>query len=554
MLRRIRLACHRKNASTVRELVGAWCVDFPRLPVPAENLKETTIRGLRWLAVTRVVAETLAFVAAVALARLVAPAAFGHAAVALIFLPLAGILTFEGFASALVQREDVDEEDRRASMLMCIVGGATLSAVVYGLSPLLWRPIFGSQTASLIELISPILFIAALGGVSRAMLWRELDFRSASLIDTISVVSGYIVAVTLAAATTLEARAIVIGALVQMTVSSTLLLLRSPAPLPRWSWDAQRRVGRFGLPAAGAGLVEILFRNVDYAILAARLSATTTGIYYRAFNLGVVYQDKLSGVMVQVAYPVYSRTPDRDKLRAVHERAARVHAAIIFPLLASLIVLAPVMVPLLFGAAWKPSVRPTQILALAGMFAAVLTGYSQVMLAIGRPRPLLAFNVARLALYAGAVLLASRHGLVVVAVAVVAAYFVILLGAYRLLLGPHVGLSIRRLVPELGPAVVGCLALGAVTAPLMAVLDGSMPRVLLIAFVGSAGLAVYALVLRLAFPAAWQDVRMLVEQVLGPLLRQLRSRIRSGGSPTPSPSATSSNVEAGSGTAEAVAG
>jgi O-antigen/teichoic acid export membrane protein len=489
--------------------------------VPAETLKETTIRGLRWLAITRVVAETLAFAAAVALARLVSPAEFGHAAVALIFLPLAGILTFEGFASALVQHEEIVEDDRRAAVFMSIVGGILLSLIVFLLAWPLWSPLFGSQTASLIKLISPILFIAALGAVSRATLLRELDFRSTSLIDTISVVSGYVVAVALAVAG-LGAKAIVVGALAQMTVSSALLLARAPSPLPRWSLHAHRRVAGFGLPAAGAGLVEILFRNVDYAILAARLSAVTTGIYYRAFNLGVVYQDKLSGVMVQVAYPVYSRTTDREKLREVHERAARVHAAIIFPLLASLMVLAPVLVPFMFGAAWKPSVEPTQVLALAGMLAAVLTGYSQVMLAIGRPRPLLLFNVARLAVYAGAILLASRHGLMAVAIAVVVAYLVILIGAYHFLLNRYVGISMRRLVPELGPAVSGCLALVAVTVPAMRLLEGSMPRVLLIALVGSAGLAAYAVVLRVGFPTAWQDVRMLVGQVLGPLTERLR--------------------------------
>ena len=99
--------------------------------MPAETLRESTIRGLRWLAIMRVVGETLAFAAAVALARLIAPAAFGHAAVALIFLPLAGILTFEGFASALVQRESIDDDDRRAAVFMSIVGGAALSAIVF---------------------------------------------------------------------------------------------------------------------------------------------------------------------------------------------------------------------------------------------------------------------------------------------------------------------------------------------------------------------------------------------------------------------------------------
>jgi hypothetical protein len=122
------------------------------------------------------------------------------------------------------------------------------------------------------------------------------------------------------------------------------------------------------------------------------------------------------------------------------------------------------------------------------------------------------------------VILASRHGLVAVAVAVVAAYAVILLGAYRFLLDRHVGISIRRLVPELGPAVAGCLALVAVTVPLMQLFDGTLPRPILIAVVGTTGLAVYALVVRMGFPAAWKDLRLLVGQVLGPLARRLRGR------------------------------
>ncbi len=481
------------------------------------------MHGLRWLAVTRCVAESLALAAAIALARLISPVEFGHAAVALIVLPMAGILTFEGFASVLVQRSTIDEHDRSSAMFMSMLGGALLAAGCFALSPILWRPLFGARTSELIELISPILFIAALGAVSRATLLRALDFRRTSVIDTTSLVAGYAVAVGLALAG-LRAEAIVIGALVQTTLSTVLLLSVARPPMPRWSRRLHRPIAAFGLPAGLAGIVEVLFRNVDYAILAARLSAATTGIYYRAFNLGVVYQDKLSGVMVQVAYPVYSRTSNTAQLRAMHERAARVHAVIIFPLLASLMVLAPLLIPFLFGAAWEPSVGPTRVLALAGMMAAVLTGYSQVMLALGRPRPLLLFNVGRLLIYGGAVLLASGHGLMAVAGAVVAAYVVILVGAYRILLQRYVGISLGRLVPELAPAVVGCLALGCVTLPLLALLEGALPRPIVIALVGTSGLAVYVLVLRLAFRPAWSDARLLATRVLGPLAPARRSK------------------------------
>jgi O-antigen/teichoic acid export membrane protein len=477
------------------------------------SLKEAALGGIRWVMLTRAVSEVLALGATVALARLVLPAEFSHAAVALIFLPLAGILTFEGFASALVQREVVDDSHRRSAVLTSLVGGFVLSAIVLGLSPLLWRALFGAETEGLIALISPIFLLAAIGAVSRAMLWRELEFRTLGLIEMIGLSVGNVLAVALALAG-LGATAIVIGALAQIGVTSLLLLIAAPPPLPRWHRGSQREISGFGAPAALAGLVDVMFRNVDYAIIAATLPAAQTGIYWRAFNLGVVYQDKLSGVMLQLAFPVYSRTEDHAELRRLHERAARVHAAVIFPLLASLIVLAPVVIPFVLGSAWAPSVRPAQILAVAGMIAAILTGYAQVMLAVGRPRALLNFNIGMLITYAAAVGIAVSHGLIVVSIVVATVYLGILVGVYRFLLQRYIGLSIGRLIPELGPAIAGCLALVAVTEPLRRLLDPVLPRVLVIAVVGTIGLLVYALALRIVSPATWKDLRLLVARVL----------------------------------------
>jgi len=481
--------------------------------VSRDSFKEATLSGVRWMMLTRGLSQVIALSATVALARLISPAEFGRAAIALIFLPLAGILTFEGFASALVQREEIDEHHRRAATLMSLLGGAALSAAVLALVPLAWRPLFGARTASLIALISPVFLLASCGSVSRATLWRRLDFRRIGLIDLIGLSAGNLVPVALALGG-LRATALVIGALAQTLAISALLLIAAPAPLPRWHRRAQREIGGFGLPAALAGLVDVGFRNVDYAILAAQLPAAQTGIYWRAFNLGVVYQDKLSGVMMQLAFPIYSRTESRAELRRLHERAARVHAAVIFPLLASLIVLAPLLVPLLLGAAWTPSVRPAQILCVAGMIAAVLTGYPQVMLAVGRPKALLRFNIAMLFTYALAVALAARHGLIVVAIVVTGVYFGILLGVYRLLLARYVGITIRRLIPELGPAVAGCLALAAAGESVRHLLEPLLPRAPTIALAGTVGILVYILALRTVSSATWRDLRALSARVL----------------------------------------
>jgi O-antigen/teichoic acid export membrane protein len=482
--------------------------------MPGKSINEATISGVRWVMLTRAISEVVALGSIVLLARHVSPAEFGHAAVALIFVPLAGILTFEGFASALVQRETVDESHRQVAMLASLIGGAALTLLVLALEPVVWRPVFGRETGELIVLVSPVFFVSALGTVSRATLWRRLDFRRMSLIDMSATMLGNVVPVTLALAAGLGARAIIVGALAQTVLTAVLLLATAPPPLPRWHRSAQSEIGGFGLAAALAGLVDVMFRNVDYAILAARLPAAQVGIYWRSFNLGVVYQDKLSSVMVQLAFPVYSRTESREQMRALHERAARVHAAVIFPLLASLIVLGPVLIPFVLGGEWIPAVRPAQILALAGMVAAVLTGYPQVMLAVGKPRSLLNFNVAMLLLYAVLIAITAKLGLITIAITVVFAYVLILIGVYRFMLQRHLGISVSRLVPELGPAVAGCLGLAAVGEPLRRLLYPVLGAAPTIVIAGSAGVAVYCLVLRRVSRPAWDDLIGLAARVL----------------------------------------
>jgi lipopolysaccharide exporter len=491
-----------------------------------DSFNEATISGVRWVMLTRAVSEVLALGCIVLLARHISPAGFGHAAVAIIFVPLAGILTFEGFASALVQRETIDKSHRQVAMLMSLLGGAVLSLLVLGLVGPLWRPVFGAQTAELIALVSPVFLLASLGTVSRATLWRKLDFKRMSLIDMRATIVGNAVPVILALALGLGARAIVIGALAQVLLTSLLLLAAAPPPLPRWHSRSQREIGGFGLAAALAGLVDVLFRNVDYAILAAQLPAAQVGIYWRAFNLGVVYQDKLSSVMMQLAFPVYSRTENREQMRVLHERAARVHAAVIFPLLASLIVLGPVLIPFVLGGEWIPAVRPAQILAVAGMVAAILTGYPQVMLAVGRPTALLKFNVLMLIGYAAIVAVVAQQGLITIAIAVVVAYLAILAGVYRYMLQRHLGISIARLLPELGPAVVGCLALAAIEEPLRRLLYPTVGAAPTIVVAGIAGLLAYCLALRRVSRATWDDLRGLVVRVL-PLPNELAARLTS---------------------------
>ncbi len=495
-----------------------------RTELSSHDLKEAAVSGVRWTMVARVASELISLVAAVLLARLVAPSEFGEAVIPLIFVPLAVIFTFEGLGSALVQRKEIDQAHIEAAMLASLVTGAVLSLATFLLAGPVGGQLFGHASAELLRLISPVFLLAGLGAVSRGLLWRHLDFRRVSLIEMISLAMGAVSAVAMALAG-LAAEAIVLGALIATLTTAVLLLVSVPPPMPRFHRQALRDVTGFGLPASAAGLTYVAVSNATVAIAAVRLSAAQVGLYWRAFQLGVVYQDKISGIMMRLAFPIYSRTTDLDELRRFHERATRIHAAVLLPLLSLLIVLAPDLVPWVFGERWAPAAGAVQILAVAGMIAAILTGYPQILLAAGKPRALLSFNVVLLVLYAATSWIAAPYGITALAVSVVVVHVAMIVAVYGVLFRLLLKIPIGRLVSDLLPAIACSLALLAAAAPLAGLLrDAGAPVPVLAALVGLVGTAVYASALRSFFPVVWNDIVQLTARVLPDGARTVRFR------------------------------
>jgi O-antigen/teichoic acid export membrane protein len=141
------------------------------------------------------------------------------------------------------------------------------------------------------------------------------------------------------------------------------------------------------------------------------------------------------------------------------------------------------------------------------MIAAVLTGYPQVMLAAGRPRPLMIYNCVILVVYCCAVWLTAKHGLVTVAAAVVGVHVLMLTTVYLVLFRGVLGIHIGRLVTDLAPAVVGSVLVILVGEPLASALRGvGAPALVVVASVGLVGACVHLAALRSFFSPVWADL------------------------------------------------
>ena len=221
-------------------------------------------------------------------------------------------------------------------------------------------------------------------------------------------------------------------------------------------------------------------------------------------------------------------------MRAVRSRIVRINATVIFPMLALFIAVAPVLVPWVFGERWQPTVLPAQILAVAGMARMVNNGTPALLLAAGRPRALLAFNLCRLTALAGAVMATVSYGLIPVCIAVSSFQIITTVVSYRWMLPRLVGITLRRLALDVAPAIVSSGIMLAAAFPVVRVLTAAdlSPPVTVLLVSALAG-PLYLLVLRLTGPAAWADLLLLARRVL-PRLRRAKSRLALESSSAPS--------------------
>jgi lipopolysaccharide exporter len=498
------------------------------------DLKEATLTGIRWVTVARVAAEVVALVTTVVVARLLPPAEFGQAALAMAVALFARGIVGEAFSTPLIQRKTLESGHLRSAALMSIACGAGLSALTFGLASPVGGPLFGERVADLIQLASPAFLIASLGVVPYGVLQRWLEFRRLSIAEIASLYAA--AAVTLGLALLgVEAEALVLGLLAGTAVSTGLLVLWAPGVIsPGWHPGPAKDIAGFGLSAAMSSALFTGTRNIDYAILSAKLSAAQVGFYWRAFQLGVEYQGKITRVMQTLSLPVFSRAASFEDMKSLRARIVRVHATAVFPLLFLYVALAPELVPWLFGERWEPTVVPSQILAVVGLTWTLGAGTAALLLAARHPHALLVNNVVSLIALGVVVFFTADHGLTAVCIGVAAFNVVGLLASYYVLVDRLLGIPIAQLGRDVLPALVGGVALFAVALPAVHLLSeasiGTFPLLLIVAVLA---LAAYLATLRAAFQEEWADLVLLARRVARrPRAEQEAARVPAGSGAT----------------------
>jgi len=156
-----------------------------------------------------------------------------------------------------------------------------------------------------------------------------------------------------------------------------------------------RQLLNYGSKAYGLDILGNVSGQVDQAIVIGLLSASSFGLYAVAINMSRIlgiFQSSITTVL----FPKASGLEPTEAIALVG-RSARITIPITFAAGLGFVLLVPFVIPLMYGHAYLPDIRLTQILTAEVIIGSVTGVLTQAFMATGRPGLITIFQVGGMA-------------------------------------------------------------------------------------------------------------------------------------------------------------
>jgi O-antigen/teichoic acid export membrane protein len=480
------------------------------------------LRGVSWTAVSQVLSQLATIATTVILARLLMPSDFGVVGMAALYTGLVAMLGQIGMGAALIHRQDVGQTELDTVFWTGIAVGSVIALVSVVLAPISEWFFSAPLIVPLIRVSSAVFVFDSLGAVHRVLMQKEMEFGRLAKAEVGSMVAYACTAMTLALLGA-GVWAIVVGRVVASAVQAVLVWRVEPwRPRRQFSKDAFRNLFGFGARVWAFNFVNYVRENVDNLAVGRMLGATQLGFYAFAYDSAAFPRRQLQNVVGRVMFPAFSKAQDDNAvLRSTYLKVIRYISLLAFPALSGLAMVAPELIPLVYGDKWIPSVLPLQFLCGAQMLYSIGGNVGAVYLAKGRPDLHLKFGTIALAWLALVVIVVARFGIVAVAAGILF-YTMGSVFVGQALANPLVEMRMSECLKALLPASIGCVSMAVAVVGLrfLALHTGALPPLPWLVVAILMGAAVYTGTIYLLRPPEADEVFRLVRDRVSAMRRR----------------------------------
>jgi len=349
-------------------------------------LRDSSLYGVLEMAVS--------FAGNVAIARLILPAEFGMFVVPMLLVAVAQALAESGMSSALVAkgREGVSNWRPVHSALLTrgligsvvLAGGYLLISVVLGLPP--ERAWF----------LLPMLPLYCISVVPRVALATHFRFAALGKITVGAAVlsSLFGVAVALKIRTV---EALFLQRIFALAITALALLATRGIRLDFASYALPAALQKFGRRVRDSNLLEVVYNELDRAVVVLSSGPTQGGLYSRAKSVASIPAGMPGKLLLQPIYAVLGNTTATERGKVFLECAFVINILVIPPFCV-LAAHSGYLFEVVYGPEWSPSASLFALFILAAVFHVAKTSLIYYCYSIGSPATVLRLSMVHRAL------------------------------------------------------------------------------------------------------------------------------------------------------------
>jgi len=449
-----------------------------------------TVYAVAWNYASFALSKGVVLITMAVLTRLLPPETFGLVSLATVVISYFSLLQDLGLGSALIQQRSQVQEAANTVYAANLVIGILLFLIAYAIAPAVASFFREPAVGPMLRLLALTFVIDPFGSVHIALLQRDLAFRKKLLPDLGRLLIKAVVTIVLAVKG-FGAWSLIIG---QLSSSVSGVVLARIAL--RWKLRVRidkpelDRLLKFSVPFMGFNLVNALISNLEFIVIGRILGEAALGVYSITYRIVDLLIMNVWVVLAGAMFPALATIQHQPHLlRRTFLSVTRYVQVFIVPISLGLIITAEPIVLVLLGSQWLDAIPILRLLPIAFLIFSIGTTAGDVYKAIGRPQLLLKMGVLHTLILVPLLLLGVRYHLVGVALALIAAAFLVKF-IHLLVVIRVIGVTVSELMRALRPAFVGGAALTVVTTPLVYGI-GDLPPPMQLLIAGVTGAATY---------------------------------------------------------------
>jgi len=380
------------------------------------SLTNIVIKGISWNAIGQLIIQLFNIGIVAVLARLLLPKDFGLIGLVGAFVWFVPLLRDVGLSTAVIQKKDLDQLQLSSVFWIQVALGFFCSLIIITLSPIAGSFFKEPQLEKIMMVLSASVILTNIGSVQEAILMKSLNFRSITIRDIIANIVGGVGGVV-SAFLGYGVWSLVIRTLMTDLLRTVLLwIIARWRPSFRISIAMIRPLINFGINKTIQRFFFVIKGRLDFFLIGKFLGSEALGYYIIAFNLAARPNTQVSSIVSSVTFPALSLLQDDlDRFRAAYLNIVKIISILAFPVLLGILVMAPEIIAVIYGANWAPSIPVLQILCLWGLLNIIAQPAGTVFFALGKAKTAAKWELAQAIIMILALSIGIRWGLIGVA-------------------------------------------------------------------------------------------------------------------------------------------